>query len=99
MARLWVKMIAKHRIVQQSTLPCAWGEEESVLREICHELDIPAPLWLNKHRMEYDSFRRTIFLPEHFMEDIHFDKLEIEFLEDTNVKRKSNDPRNQFDGF
>lgn len=33
------------------------------------------------------------------MEDVAFDKLEIEFLDDENKKRRSQDPRNQFDGF
>ena len=30
------------------------------------------------------------------MEDVPFQKLEIEYLDDTGKKRKSNDPRNQF---
>ena len=33
------------------------------------------------------------------MEEVPFQKLEIEFLDDTGVKRRNNDPRNQFDGF
>ena len=99
MSRLWTRVIRNHRIVQQATAPCAWGEEEPVLVELCREFDIPCPIWLNKHRREFEGFRRTAFLPEHFMEEISFDKLEIEFLDDENKKRRSNDPRNQFDGF
>ena len=56
-------------------------------------------MWLEKHRREYADFRRTAFLPEHFIEEVPFDKLEIEFLDDTGEKRRSKDPRNQFDGF
>lgn len=99
MARLWTKIIEKHRISCQMTHPCAWGEQEEALREICRELDVPFPLWLNKHEREFEEFRRTTFLPEHFMEDVRFDKLEIEFLDDEDKKRRSKDPRNQFDGF
>ena len=33
------------------------------------------------------------------MEEVPFQKLEIEYLDDEGKKRKSNDPRNQFDGF
>ena len=69
------------------------------LAEVCHDFDIPCPLWLNKHEREFEDFRHTAFLPEHFMEEVPFQKLEIEFLDDTGVKRRSNDPRNQFDGF
>lgn len=99
MSRLWARIIVRHRISQQATAPCAWGEQEAALTEMCRDFDIPCPLWLNKHVREFDDFRHTSFLPEHFMEEVPFDKLEIEYLDDENKKRRSNDPRNQFDGF
>lgn len=99
MARLWARIIVKHRIARQTTAPCEWGGQEEALVEICREFDIPCPLWLNKHEREFEDFRHTSFLPEHFMEEVPFQKLEIEYLDDTNKKRRSNDPRNQFDGF
>jgi len=99
MARLWAKIIVNHRIARQATAPCVWGDQTQTLTEICREFDIPNPIWLGKHDREFEEFRRTIFLPEHFMEEIQFSKLEIEYLEDDNKKRRSNDPRNQFDGF
>ena len=52
---------------------------------------------LHKHEREFADFRHTAFLPEHFMEDVPFQKLEIEFLEDDGRARRSSDPRNQFD--
>ena len=97
MPRLWARIINKHRIVKQNTYECAWEDAEDALRELCHEFDIPAPLWLNKHYREFEEFRRTQFLPEHFMEDVGFQRLEIEFLEDDEHSRRSSDPRNQFD--
>ena len=99
MARLWVRIIEKHRIVQQATLPCTPDGAVEALTEICHDLDIPCPIWLHKHEHEFEAFLHTSFLPEHFMEDVPFQKLEIEYLDDTGKKRRSNDPRNQFDGF
>lgn len=96
MARLWIRVIRHHRISQQLTVPCAWGDIHDALDEGLHELDIARPLWLNKHDNEMENFRRTAFLPEHFMEEIGFEKLEIEWLDDTDKKRKSRDPRNQF---
>lgn len=99
MARLWARIIIKHRIARQNTAPCAWGDAESALTELCREFDIPCPIWLGKHERDFEEFRRTAFLPEHFMEDVPFDRLEIEYLDDENKKRRSKDPRNQFDGF
>ncbi len=99
MPRLWAKIIKKHRIEKQATAPCTFECVEDALTELCHEFDIPRPLWLNKHYREFEEFRRTQFLPEHFMEDVSFQRLDIEFLEDDGKTRRSNDPRNQFDGF
>ena len=49
MPRLWARIIKKHRIEKQATVECAWGDAEEALTELCHEFDIPRPLWLNKH--------------------------------------------------
>ena len=97
MPRLWARIIKKHRIERQATVECAWPEAEEALTELCHEFDIPRPLWLNKHYREFEEFRRTQFLPEHFMEDVPFQRLEIEYLDDDDRSRRSRDPRNQFD--
>lgn len=99
MARLWGRIIVRHRIDRQETVPCAPDGVEAAVTELCRGFDIPCPLWLNKHVREFENFRQTRFLPEHFMEDVPFDSFEIEYLDDTGKKRRSNDPRNQFDGF
>lgn len=99
MARLWAKIIVNHRISRQLTEVCTMEEVESALTELCREFDIPNPIWMGKHEREFEECRHTAFLPEHFMEDVPFQKLEIEYLDDENKKRRSNDPRNQFDGF
>lgn len=96
MARLWMRIIKNHRIEAQSTAPCAWGDEKDVLNDMCKQLDLPCPMWLNKHMNEYSTFRRTAFTGDHFVEEIRFDRMEIEYLDDTGEKRKSSDPRNQF---
>ena len=98
MPRLWARIIKKHRIERQATAECAWEGAEDALTELCREFDIPRPLWLNKHYREFEDFRRTQFLPEHFMEEVPFQRLEIEFLEDGEKSHRSRDPRNQFDG-
>ena len=99
MPRLWARIIRKHRIERQATYDCRYDEVEEALTELCREFDIPRPIWLDKHYREYGEFRRTQFLPEHFMEEVPFQKLEIEYLDDDNKTRRSRDPRNQFDGF
>jgi hypothetical protein len=99
MARLWMKLYKHHRIAKQATAPCDLMDIEPAITSLCKEFDIPNPLWLNKHENEFSEFRRTTFIAEHFMEDVDFERMEIEYLDDENKKRKSRDPRNQFDGF
>lgn len=97
MNRLWVKALKKHKIIANADVPCGWGEEKDVLREILREMDYPCPMWLDKHEKEFESFRRTVFKADHFIEEISFDELEVIFLDDADApKRRSSDPRNQF---
>ncbi len=99
MSRLWARIVRNQRIERQATANCAVEEVREALTELCREFDIPRPLWLDKHEREFGEFRRTRFLPEHFIEEVPFQRLEIEFLEDDGRTRGSRDPRNQFDGF
>ncbi|MGI6239693.1 MAG: hypothetical protein ACOYI5_08725 [Christensenellales bacterium] len=96
MAKLWAKIIVKHRIARQATVDCAFEDAPRALTELCTAFDIPNPMWLGKHEREYARFGRTSFLPDHFVEAFPYQKLEIEFLEDDAKPRKSGDPRNAF---
>ncbi len=96
MARLWAKIIIRHRIHRQATVDADFEDVKDALTRVCAQFDVPRPMWLPKHEREYMSFRRTAFLPEHFMEEVPFQKLEIEFLDDETKPRRSNDPRNAF---
>lgn len=96
MAKLWAKIIVKHRIHRQATEPCTFEEIPQTLNAICKQFDIPCPMWLGKQERELENFRLTSFGPDNFVEDVPFQKLEIEYIEDENKKRRSNDPRNVF---
>ena len=96
MSRIWVKVIKKNRIDRQQEAACAWGDEREVLAEVAKRMDLPNPIWLSKHANEFETYRRTAFLPDHFIEEVDFQRLELDFLDDTDTKRRSRDPRNDF---
>ena len=96
MARIWMRTVCHHKIVESRTAVCDFENAPEALGELLREADIARPLWLEKHLKEWARFQRTSFLPEHFMEDVRFDRLEIEFLPDDGKVRKSEDPRNAF---
>ena len=97
MDKLWVRIIKKHRIAQQSVLALDGENVKDRLVEICHALDISVPLWLPKHEREFAEFHRTSFNQDHFMEHVSFDRMEVELFDETTGAHKSNDPRNAFD--
>ena len=94
MTGLWVRLMKKHRIDRQATRACVFADARDALTEICRELDVPRPIWLPKHEREFESFRMTGFTRDHFLEDVPFDRLEIEIIDD--ARRKNKDPRNDF---
>ena len=97
MDKLWVRLVKNHRMVKNTTMPCEMEEVQDVLTEICREFDAPTPMWLGKHEFEFEQFRRTAFTQDHFVEEISFDRMEIELIDVDAPARKSRDIRNQFD--
>ena len=97
--RLWGRMMKQQRIIRQETIEIENDDIEEAFLEICRRFDVQRPIQLPKHNREFERFGRTSFSKEHFTESVDFQKLEIEYLEDDDRKRRSNDPRNQFDGF
>ena len=93
MARLWARMIGKHRILRSETVEYT-DDLPNALHELCFKMDIPRPLFLSKHRREWEQFQQTSFLKDHFVESVAFDKLEIERIDEDAPKKKSKDPRN-----
>lgn len=96
MSRIWVKVVKKHKTVRETAVPCTHDEVEERLRDVCRDFDIPAPMWMRKQCDELEQFGMTVFLRDSFFEHIDFDKLELHFLADDGVTRRSNDPRNDF---
>lgn len=94
MTRLWVRLMKKHRIDRQTTVDCTADGAQAALEEACREMDVPRPIWLPKNEREFANFRMTAFTQDHFVEQIAFDRMEIEWIDD--IKRKSRDPRNDF---
>ncbi len=91
---LWVRIIRHHRTAEQITVPCGREDPEDALAEACHALDLSRPLWLEKNQREWNEFGQTRFLPDSFLETVHFDRLEIEFIDPEAKKKRSMDPRN-----
>ena len=68
---------------------------EEALRELLPRLDLSQPVWLPRHRADWEEYALTRFLPEHFMEAVPFDFMEISYIfpEDEKKAARPRDPR------
>lgn len=84
MFRIWAKVFSEDRIIKQIT----YESEETFtysrfffyLAEICDRLDVPTPVLLKPHLFHYAKFRRVVFRGSDFLEEIPFQKLELESI-------------------
>lgn len=87
MFRMWGKIWKDNRMVRDTVY-----EEESDdtrthkifrgLDEICQEFDLGRPIWLKRNITEFQRHSRTRFERDSFIEEIPFDCLELQVLEE-----------------
>lgn len=87
MFRLWGKVWKENRMICDTVF-----QEESDdtrthkifrgLEEICREFDLGKPIWLDATIKEFQRHSKTRFYQDSFIEEIEFDYLEIQILEE-----------------
>ncbi|MCH5280836.1 MAG: hypothetical protein J1E61_05145 [Lachnospiraceae bacterium] len=87
MFRLWGKIWKDNRLLHDTVF-----EEESEdtrthkvfrgLEEICYRMDLSKPMWLDKTVAEFKQHAKTRFYQDNFIEEIPFDYLEIQVIEE-----------------
>ncbi len=87
MFRLWGKLIKDRRIVRSETIerPEADTRTHKIfasLQELCRIWDLGNPIWLNATVSEFQRHKKARFYADSFMEEIDFDYLEIQVLEE-----------------
>ncbi len=52
------------------------------LKEACLKFDLAEPIWLDRNITEFKAHSRTRFNKDSFIEEVEFDYLEIQILEE-----------------
>ena len=78
--RLWVRLMKKHRVERDALIDCTRNDPEEALRELLPRLDLSQPVWLPRHRADWEEYAMTRFTPAHFMESVWFDYMEISYI-------------------
>lgn len=88
--RLWVRLMKRHRVEHDAIIECEHDAAEEALRDLLPKLDLSQPIWLPRHRQDWEEYSLTRFRPEHFVESVDFDYMEVSFIfpEDEKKARK-----------
>ncbi len=54
----------------------------AALEDVCHSLDLSRPVWLDTNVAEFKSHKKTRFRQDSFIEEIEFDYLEFQIIEE-----------------
>ena len=89
MYKLWAKKIKRNHLVDSIVVKnnediSTSEKRDKCLKEICQRLDISVPIWLKKHDLEFSQFKYVTFYPQDFIDEIDFDKLEVELIDEEN---------------
>lgn len=87
MFRLWAKTVKSHHILRDTVIEDGSGDRRTAkivhaLTQVCHEFDLAEPIWLDANITEFKKRRRTRFTQDSFIEELPFDYLEIEVIEE-----------------
>lgn len=87
MFRMWGKIFKQNRMLNDTVITIdndlnRTRKVYQALEEICYEFDLPKPLWLESNKQDFIRNSKTRFTKDSFIEDIAFDYLEIQVIEE-----------------
>ncbi len=85
MIKIWAKTLKKDRIIQDCEYvidadKMVWSLLFNVLTEICTGMDIPTPVLLKTHTLNFAKYNFVKFDKSDFVESVNFDYLWLEFI-------------------
>lgn len=87
MFRLWGKEIKDNHLLRDTVI-CEDSDDTRThkifraLDQICYEFDLSKPIWLDTSITEFKKHAKTRFYQDNFVDEIDFDYLEIEIIEE-----------------
>lgn len=87
MFRLWAKKIKENRmlcdtVIINNSVDTRTHKIFHALDEICDQFDLGKPIWLDATVTEFKRHDKVRFTQDNFIEDIDFDYLEIQVIEE-----------------
>lgn len=87
MFRLWAKIwkenhLLKDTVIEDDTKDTRTHKVFHALDEVCMQFDLGKPIWLDGNIREFKRHSKVRFRQDNFMEQIEFDFLEIQIIEE-----------------
>lgn len=88
MFRLWGKLIKNSKIIKSHTAVRPEDDTRthkvfSSIEELCKLWDLAVPIWLEANINEFKRLGKTRFYSDSFIEDVDFDFMEIQIIEES----------------
>lgn len=87
MFRLWAKEFKDNRMLMDTVIEDNSDDTRThkifhALDEVCLQFDLSKPIWLDSTVSDFKQHRKTRFFQDNFIEEISFDYLEIQVIEE-----------------
>lgn len=85
--KIWFKIYSDTRLLKTETIENNEDDTRthkifSALEEACYRFDLGKPIWLKSNVEEFGRLARTRFRQDNFVEEIDFDYLEVQVIEE-----------------
>ena len=87
MLRIWAKVFQDNRLIKDTVIQNSADLTRTkkviqALDQICYEFDLGKPIWLDVTINDFKKHSKARFTKDNFIEEIDFDFLEIEVIEE-----------------
>ncbi|MGI6010167.1 MAG: hypothetical protein ACOX8H_01540 [Ruminococcus sp.] len=87
MFRMWCKQLKNNQMLKDTVIENDSSDTRThkILNgvvEACDQWDLSKPIWLDANIQEFQRLRKTRFSQDNFIEEIPFDYLEIQIIDE-----------------
>ena len=87
MFRLWGKIFKDNHMLRDTVIEDDRNDTRThkifdSLDQICYDFDLGKPIWLDSNIQEFERHSKTRFYQDSFIEEIPFDYLELQVIEE-----------------
>lgn len=87
MFRMWVRIWKDNHMLRDTVIEDASDDTRThkvfrAVEEACIQFDLPKPIWLELNVADFKRNARTKFRQDSFIEEVEFDYMEIQIIEE-----------------